>query len=84
MPTMQYRFVMIGRCPVDNSIDSYDVLVESPTTIMAELILQFLGHTIDKPATQERLTEALRHFLGGQCRVTSTGMHSGIHTTVTI
>lgn len=65
------------RCPVDNSLDHYELSVEVRKLIKVEAILAAIA-ALPKKAFQEELTEQLAKVLGAT--VTTTGYHSGVKT----
>jgi hypothetical protein len=76
----RYEFTLRATCPVDGTLDVYDVAVESPDAVHVEHILASAAALVAKPVLQEDLTAALARTLG--CRVVTSGHHSGVKTTV--
>lgn len=69
---------MKARCPVrEQQTDVYEFVIESPTMIKVEDILDFFA-CLDAPIYQEDLTRQCAQHLGA--RVRSTGWHSGVKT----
>jgi hypothetical protein len=78
-----YRFKIWGRCPVDGSVDEYDVeVVVDGGFWPVEEILKKAKAITAKPIFQEPFTQLLAMDL--QASVTTTGVHSGVHTTCTM
>ena len=79
---VEHRLQVTCTCPVDGTIDIYDLLVEADRTIPVEAILGITAElATGPPRYQEDLTgEIARQLLG--TLVTSVGVHSGVETTV--
>lgn len=76
-----YSLMVRCRCPVDDLTDTYDVTIDSATTIKVEDILEITKPLASTKMFQEDLTAALARALGA--RVVTIGYHSGVLTTVT-
>ncbi len=75
-----YETEMACKCPVDGSTDRYVVIIESLHMIQVEAIIDEIRKFADRIAFQEDVTEALAGRFA--CRVTTTGVHSGVKTKV--
>jgi len=67
-------------CPMDNTLDRYDVVISVRRTLPVEDILSAV-EALPSKAFQEDITARLAKVLGA--RVTTRGVHSGIVTTCT-
>ncbi len=67
-------------CPVDKLPDTYEVTIETPTTIMVESIIEVAKSFSDTAMYQEQVTGEMARRLCA--KVTSIGYHSGIKTVV--
>jgi hypothetical protein len=77
-----YRLRTWARCPVDDSVDVYDVEIEAEF-LQVERILDAVakygaGEDSDEGWFQEDLTRDLAHALSA--KVTTVGIHSGVET----
>ena len=77
----EHTFTAVGRCPVDDCPDVYEVTVRTSRVVMVEDVLGLAKKLCQKPRTQEELTVVLADALG--CQVETTGCHSGVSTRVT-
>lgn len=75
---VEHQFRVHGRCPVDNTMDVYDVTITARTLVKVEDILAAVG-ALKWPLYQEQMTTQLAGVLG--CHVRSVGYHSGVKTT---
>ena len=73
-----HDFELTATCPVDGTLDRYDVRVAVTRTLPVEEILEAVKGAPQK-AYQEEITAHLAKVLGA--RVTTRGTHSGIVTT---
>lgn len=77
----RHEFRLDGMCPVDESTDRYDVVVETSRLISVEKILEVAREVAARePAYQEEITREIANRLVG-VKVTTTGVHSGVTTT---
>jgi hypothetical protein len=67
------------RCPVNNGFDIYDLRVETSGLLKVEDILAAID-ALPEQIFQEEITERLAQALAA--KVTTTGYHSGVKTTV--
>lgn len=76
-----YRIQVRAQCPVNESdTDLYDFVIASEALIEVERIVAFFAeHAGTNKVFQENLTQSCAVTLGA--KVTSTGMHSGVHVT---
>lgn len=75
-----HHLEVTATCPVDDTLDRYDVTVAVRRVLPVEDILKAVEHLPAK-AYQEDITVRLAKELGA--RVTTRGVHSGIVTTCT-
>jgi hypothetical protein len=75
-----HQFTFRGRCPVDDAIDSYDVLITTNRLIKVEDIIKAASDLL-QPLFQEDITQQLAVRLN--CCVRTVGYHSGVKTTCT-
>ncbi len=75
-----YELTFSRQCPVDDTQDIYQVCIETSRILKVEFILAEVAALPEK-TFQEDLTVALATKLAA--RVTLTGYHSGVKTTVT-
>lgn len=78
---VKHEFVLIGRCPVDDAVDVYEVTVTTSKMIAVERIL-LAANALEFPAFQEDVTTRLAATTG--CSVTTVCHHSGVKTTCTV
>lgn len=69
-----------ARCPVNDSIDSYDISIETTHLIKIEDIIALLATFSDQKRFQEDITYEIAHTL--RAKITTIGYHSGIRTEV--
>lgn len=72
---------MTAKCPVDDRLDEYEVIVKTERLIKVEAILTETEHYKEIAAYQEDICKSLSEKLG--CEVTLIGIHSGVKTEVT-
>lgn len=82
--TATYEAEFTGICPVDGTIDIYGLKIQANTTISAEYILDVIDEITSVPRYQEEITKLLASKLEEFTYVTTTGVHSGIKTEVTV
>jgi hypothetical protein len=70
-----YRLSHRAECPKGGLVDAYEIIVESPATIMVEDILAALK-AAPKKVFQEELADFLRNRIGA--KVTLVGIHHGV------
>lgn len=75
-----YSLTIRCACPVDDLPDVYQVVFESTATIKVEDIIEAVGQFEVRKLFQEDLTASLARTIG--CKVTTSGFHSGVKTTV--
>jgi len=82
MATLQcrYELTVVARCPVNDGVDVYQTSLVSWATIMVEDVLAAVADLRDQRLTQEEITAQLADRFA--CTVTTTGLHSGVATTV--
>lgn len=68
----------VAVCPVDQTLDIYDVTIETDRVIAVETILEVVRGCEDRELFQEDLTVHLSRELG--CTVSTVGVHSGVRT----
>jgi NADPH-dependent 7-cyano-7-deazaguanine reductase QueF len=78
-----HQLTCTARCPIDDSVDVYDVTIDTDRQISVESILEQTAKYRDWTIYQEDLTKHLGQQLEG-CTVTTHGAHSGVRTTVTV
>lgn len=76
----EHSFTAVGRCPVDNCPDVYEVKVRTTRVVFVERILEARDGFTKTPMTQEDFTRSLATALG--CQVETVGAHSGVRTRV--
>lgn len=76
----KYYLAVTCACPVDDGRDAYWAEFESSVLVKVEDILAAVAPFSDKKVFQEDMTRSLARTLG--CKVTTTGMHSGVLTVV--
>lgn len=74
-----HQFFVAVRCPVDDAVDIYEVVVETDRVVKVEEILKASEKQASSPAFQEEYTQRLANDLG--TKVVTTGRHSGVDTT---
>jgi hypothetical protein len=67
-----------GRCPINDGLDVYDLIVETTVIIKVEDILSAVTE-LPQPIFQEDITQRLAHKL--RASITTIGFHSGVKTT---
>jgi hypothetical protein len=75
---VKHELTIYGKCPVDESMDRYEITIETNRIVMVEDILN-AAQDLPSPVFQEIATMFLAQRLG--CRVTTVGYHSGVKTT---
>ena len=73
MATFTYRFAASGRCPVDDTCNTYQFEIASEEPIMGELIAEAVNSAFSRPVTQESATQQIRSRVHGSVR--SVGIH---------
>lgn len=76
----RYETRIVAACPVDDRPDVYEAVFESETTILVEDIIKAISKYATEKAYQEQITSDLARDL--RCKVSTTGFHSGIKTSV--
>ncbi len=76
-----HEFRMVGKCPVDDAQDFYEVTVSTDKMIPVERIL-LAARALEFPDFQESVTAKLAAAI--QCTVTTVCYHSGVKTTCTV
>jgi len=77
--TVVHQLRAVATCPVDQTLDVYDVTIETGRVIPVETILETVAALADREIFQEDLTVYLAKEL--RCTVTTVGTHSGVRTT---
>ena len=73
-----HEFTIIGRCPVDEAVDVYEVTVTTGKMIAVERILM-AAQALEFPCFQEDMTARLAAAI--DCNVKTVCYHSGVKTT---
>lgn len=76
----RYATTIVCSCPVDEGFDRYEAVFENHSMIRVEDINSAIGVFTGQKVFQESMTMQLARKLN--CKVTTTGMHSGVLTTV--
>ena len=75
----RYEIKMEASCPVNGFPDHYDVIVERPTLIEVEKLIEIVTDYTGTKAFQEQITITLAERL--EATVTTIGYHYGVKTT---
>lgn len=78
----RHELKMSAICPVDQTTDVYDVVIETTFVLPVEDICEAIKKMASRKEYQENLTRELATNL--RCKVTTTGYHSGVKTTCVI
>lgn len=80
---VKHELTMTTVCPVDESVDTYDVEITLHRLVKVEDIAEILASFKDRSIFQENLTQEIAHILAPWSKVRTIGVHSGIRTTCT-
>ncbi len=76
----EHTLTVVGKCPVAECPDVYEVTVRTDRVVMVEDILAAVKDLTADQRTQEDLTDKLAFRL--LCEVETVGVHSGVKTRV--
>jgi len=71
----KYGFTLIARCPNNDDIDYYEVVLETSRMIQCEELVELSNSYTQSKVYQEDLTKQLSQRYA--CKVTITGLHCG-------
>lgn len=77
---VEHTLTAVSRCPVDDAVDVYEVIVRTGRLVKVEDILAAVKDCTGEPVFQEALTERLAAVL--RCEVETRGWHKGVRTVV--
>lgn len=79
---VKHELIITAQCPVDESSDEYECIVETECLIKVEDILRVCQSLSGKKIFQEQLCCEIAKGIGGDSYVTLIGTHSSVKTTV--